>query len=119
MNGEILPLVMLPRYTSFVGATSFKTAPLESSAFANATLTLWRGKLVGTGTPTFTAFFETSNDTVTWSSLVPAGVDPGEDTALVVATPLKQAWFRLKIVLTGTNVGVGCWCAGHVELRVS
>lgn len=119
MNGEMLPVVMLPRYASFVGATEFSTVPLDVAEFEKAELTLWRSAMAGSGSPTFRAHFEVSQDTIAWSAQMPLGYDPGANAKVAVPVVLTKKWFRVRIVLTGTDPGVSCWCAGHLILRVS
>ncbi len=117
MVGELVPVVMVPRYTGMVGAQDFVTVPLEVSDYTGASLVVWRGPLIGTN-PTFTVYMETSLDNVNWITS-PAGSDPGANTAALIAAPFSgRRWFRVRITLGGTAPGVTCWCAGHMELRV-
>jgi len=48
MAGELVPLVLLPRYSSYVGASTFTTIGMEVTDYANAIVNVWRGKLIGT-----------------------------------------------------------------------
>jgi hypothetical protein len=122
MAGELVPFVMIPRFTSYFGANEFSTVALDVSAFAGGTLSLWRGKLMGTS-PTFKLYTENSHDGYTWFPYpviagVPQPWDPGADTAIDLGLDLSRRYFRVRIVLTGTDVGVTCWCTGLLEYRL-
>ena len=119
MSGQRVPLVMVPRYTSYVGPNEFTTVPLDVSEYAKAVLTLWRGELVGDDGSTISAVFETSQDAKEWS---PAHVAiesaPGSD---ILDFELEDRWLRFRIVLVtpGHEVGITCWAAGSLEMRIS
>jgi hypothetical protein len=112
MIGEAVPLVLVPRFSSFAGANTFTTAALRVSDYATANVALWRGPLK---TGTFSAQFEVSHDGQDW--------DP-EGTAITTADDstersmtLTKRWLRLKIVLTG-DAAITCWCTGLLEKRI-
>ncbi len=111
-------IVFLPRFTTLVGATSFLTAPLDVSRFGSIQLQLWRGPLRGT-TPTFQAYLEESLDADTWvlGPATPTGYDPAVDDPGLLRPKLfsygfRLRWFRIRIVLGGTNPIVTCWAEG-------
>lgn len=118
MIGELVPLVLIPRYTSFVGANEFTTTPFDAADFSTGSVRLWRGALLGTDSPTFLAFFETSNDKVVWTPQNPSGDDPGANSAMPITLALGRRWLRVRVVLTGTNPAVTCMCAGTLTRRV-
>ena len=47
MAGKQTPLVLIPRYTSFVGPTQFYMDPLPVSAYSAFSVTLWVGIYAG------------------------------------------------------------------------
>ncbi len=127
MKGEITPLVLIPRYSSFVGEQEFTTVPLDVSAYTNISVLIWRGPLVGTssatpGSPYFRLYFDHSNDCVEWHTMPPPpadGSDPGADQ-VVAATPSDMyRYVRCRVHIAGTGVAVSTWCSGFLEKRVS
>jgi len=120
MPGELVPLVLLPRYTTFAGVDDFVTLAMDVTDYSSAIVNLWRGKLLGTN-PTMTVLLEESSDQVTWFTCsggsTPALVE--DDEVQRVAT-LNKRWFRIKVTLGGTSSPVGtCWAVGFLERRLS
>lgn len=125
MTGERVPIVLVPRFTGLVGDQDFATVPIDVTPYTGGNITIWRGPLIGTSSPTFTLFFEVSSDAQTWikvplSSEGQAGYSPtaGDAGALTVGVPLLRKWFRARIELRGGDPAVSCWCAGNVDFRV-
>ena len=122
MAGQQTPLVLLPRYTTYAGASTFLTLAMDVTEYSSASVNVWRGKLLGTDTPTVAFSLEESSDQVNWTACAGSGVtdfDPGqEDEEQRVAT-LGKRWFRLKVVLGGTTPAVTCWAVGFLEQRES
>jgi len=123
MAGNLVPLVMVPRYSAYCGATDYTTIAMDVTAYENAILNVWRGPLIGTSSPTFAIAFEESTDQVSWSacsvSPTPATPPLADNTEVQFVATLKKRWFRVKITLTGTAVGVTCWVVGFLEERES
>lgn len=119
MAGELVPLVLIPRYTSYLGAFAFTTIGMEVTDYEKALVNVWRGPLAGTS-PTFAVTFEESTDGVTWSICTGATPgDPGLDTETQYQPSLNKRWFRVKITLGGTNPGATCWGLGFLQMRES
>jgi len=120
MAGNLTPLVMLPRYTTFAGANTFVTVGMDVTDFEKAILNCWRGALIGSGGPTFAISFEESTDQDTWTTCTNGTAsDPGAATEAQYSPTLAKRWFRVKVVLTGTNPAVTCWAVGFLEQRES
>jgi hypothetical protein len=120
-RGELVPLVLVPRFTSYLGSAEYASVPLDVSAFSGGTATLWRGRLVGTGA-TFALYTETSHDGYVWSGYPvgpggPVPYDPGDDASTEVGLAFAHRWFRVRLVLGGTDPGVTCWLTGLLEYR--
>lgn len=118
MAGELVPLVVIPRYSTLVGTTSFTTVGMEVSDYSKAIVNVWRGDLTGTS-PGFGITFQESTDQQTWSTCTgtTAGADPGLDTETQYQATLTKRWFRIKIDLSGTDPAVSCWAIGFLEMR--
>ena len=132
MAGKSVPLVMLPRYSTFAGLTAatpypgFKTVAMDVSDYQSAVLNVWRGRLVlGVGiTTTFALTAEESTDQETWSTCAGtncSSFDPGPDTEGQVTATLKKRWFRVRVALALTQGSafpqITCWAVGFLEQR--
>jgi hypothetical protein len=120
MAGELVPLVMLPRYTTLAGASTFTTIAMDVTDYQTAILNIWRGRLI-TDT-TFAVTCEESTDQETWSTCAGTNVsayDPGQETEGQASATIKKRWFRVKVVLatTGDPPHASCWAVGFLEQR--
>ena len=120
MAGELVPVEMVPRYSTYCGATDFLTIAMDVSRYSAGQLTAWRGPAVGT-TPTFGITCQESSDGVTWATCADstADTDPGANTEVALAPTFSRRFFRIKITLGGTSPVATCWISGFLEQRVS
>lgn len=118
MAGELVPLVLLPRYSSYVGQSTFTTIGMEVSEYSSAIVNVWRGKLTGTS-PTFGVTFQESIDQTNWTTCMgtSAGADPGQETEAQYTAQLSKRWFRISVALGGTSPAGSCWAIGFLEKR--
>lgn len=117
MAGELQPLVMLPRYSTFAGEDTYYTIAMDVTEFQAAILNVWRGKNNGTS-PTFTASCEESVDQVNWTACANGSTGSmGQSSEVQVTATITKRWFRLKIVMGGTNPVITCWAVGFLEQR--
>ncbi|MCE9635093.1 MAG: hypothetical protein K8T90_05240 [Planctomycetes bacterium] len=124
MAGELVPLVMLPRYTTFAGTTPFYTIAMDVTEYEKAILNVWRGQM-RTGC-TFSMYFEESTDSNSWTNCagVTPPVDPGPGAEAQYVPTLRKRWFRLRLELTAATTPddfatVSCWAVGFLERRES
>ena len=122
MAGELIPLVMLPRYTTYAssGSQDFTTIAMDVTQFESAILNVWRSGLSSTGSPTFKIYFEESTDQTSWSTCAGtggSGQDPGAATEAQYTATLAKRWFRVRVSLGGTDPVATCWCVGFLEER--
>ena len=120
MAGELTPLVLLPRDTTYAGQDDFYTIGIDVTRFSSAIVNIWRGKLLGT-TPTIGFTFQESADGYNWTNCagVGPGVDPGQDQELQYTATLAKQWFRVKVTLGGTSPIGTCWAVGFLEERLT
>jgi hypothetical protein len=119
MAGNLTPLVMLPRYTTFSGANTFTTVGMDVTDYSKAILNVWRGAMNGSS-PTYAISFEESTDQETWATCSGgSGGDPGANTEVQYTPTLAKRWFRVKVVLGGTQPVATCWAVGFLEQRES
>jgi hypothetical protein len=111
MAGQAVPVVVIPRYTSYVGANTFTTVPLDVSADVTAFLTFWRGPCPAG----FAAVFELSHDALVWSNALGTTIvlDNRSDKLEI---PLTRRWFRVRISLS--TWPITCWATGLLERRL-
>jgi len=122
MPGSLVPLVMLPRYTTYTGQVEFTTIGMDVTKYETAILSVWRGRLGGAGTVQITCEESTDSGGVagSWSPCSGTNTqnfDPGEEAEAQVTATLTKRWFRLRVALTGTNPQVTCWAVGFLEDR--
>ena len=114
-------IVLLARPTTFVGAATWCTMPLDVSGFGSIQFQLWRGPIRGTGT--FKVYFEESLDALAWAlgPATPVGYDPADsstggdptfDNPQLFAYAFRLRWFRLRVVTTGSAPIVTCFAEG-------
>lgn len=115
MKGPLVPLVMIPRFTSYVGAGTFDTAPLDVERYARFVLRVWRGTALGTS-PAVTIRFQASHDGITWFDLATVSGFNAEGT---VDEAIAWRWLRARVELTGTDPAFSCWAAGVLEERIA
>ena len=118
MAGELVPVIMLRKFSTFSGATSFATAAIETTSYTKALLSVWRGRLVG-GATTFVFKAEESTDQESWATCggTNTNVNPGQETEVQCSATLTKRWFRVKVTLTGANPSATCWAIGFFEKR--
>jgi hypothetical protein len=93
---------------------------MDVTDFEKAILNVWRGAMIGSASPTFAISFEESTDQDTWTTCTNGtGGDPGANTEAQYSPTLAKRWFRVKIIVGGTNPGVTCWAVGFLEQRES
>lgn len=122
MAGELTPLVMLPRYTTYAGERSFTTIPMDVTEYSKVYLNVWRGPIVNAGgTPKFRITLEESTDQATWATVsgTTAGEEIADDVEEQIIGDLRRRWFRVKVALEGTMPIATCWAVGFLEGRES
>ena len=121
MKGQAVPLVLIPRYTSYLGSGEFTTVPLDVTQYAQACVTFWRGGLWHASMgATFQAVFQVSHDADEWFTVNPPGTITTTNTYGTFEVALSRRWFRIKIDLAEDNrvVGITCWATGLLERRI-
>ena len=125
MAGELVPLVLIPRYTTYCGgnATEFVTIGMDVTQYQKAILQVWRGAIAGTS-PDFNLSCQESSDQVNWTACAGTNVtdyDPTADTEGQAEATITKRWFRVKLTLSATETDnvVTCWVVGFLEERLS
>ena len=128
MAGELVPLVLLPRYTTLAGVDYqwpypyLTTVAIGVTQYERAIVTIWRGPVVGTS-PVFKLLFQESMDRDFWDECNtlpaqdPSGEDPGADTQAQYVVELRARWLRVRILLGDSDNVVNCWATGFLEVR--
>ena len=128
MAGELVPLVMLPRYTVLAGEQDFTTIAMDVTEYQNAILNVWRGFVhpVAAGPVdggTFEIRFEESTDQVAWSECTVTATagppwDPTANNEAQFTAALRKRWFRIRVTLgSNDDAYVSTWAVGFLEQR--
>jgi len=118
MAGTYVPLVLLPRYTTISGATTFTTIAMDVTDYEKAVVDFWRS--AGSNLATLTINFEESMDQVTWTTCAGgAFTDPGANSQTQFVPQLTKRWFRITLAPTASNCVVTLWCIGFLMMRES
>lgn len=126
MAGDRVPLVMIPRFTTYAGRATptqcFSTIGMDVSDYLGATLNAWRGHVVGSESPGFRIWFEESTDQDAWTPCQGApggtvGDDPGENGESQFVLVLRKRWFRVRVQLGGRDNVCTCWAVGFLVTR--
>ena len=126
-RGAAVPLVLIPRFTSYLGEGTYTSAPLDVSEYSDGRVTLWRGPLVGDSADgaSFSWHVEDSHDAVTWQRSSPM---PPEDPVSTTDTSSQQhfgvvrRWMRVVVELEADSNGVAaitCWAVGLLDRRLA
>lgn len=130
MAGELVPLVMIPRYTTIAGDTNsnppyptpgFMTVGMDVSEYDGAIINVWRGPIILTaGTAGFKVNCEESTDQNVWTICdgTTANTAVSENVEKQFLPVLTKRWFRVRVVLEGTNPVVTCWAVGYLVQRL-
>ena len=135
MAGELVPLVLLPRYTTYAGKVGsgsgdfFTTIAMDVTQYQSAIVNFWRGNILGTApppsppTPAIIVKFKESTDQVTWTECTgsPDGttiVYPAPNVEIQYTLTLKKRWFRIEVQLYNADNVVSCWAVGFLEERL-
>ena len=114
MPDRQVPLVLVPRYTTFVGGGDFQTEGVRVQPYDAAVLTVWRGALLGSSAGIQVAFAE-SNDRDEWFTC--EGGDPfapEEGTEAVREINITRTYLRVEVSLTGTDPAATVYITGYL-----
>lgn len=116
MSGRNVAVVIVPRFTTYVGGGTYETIPIPVSAYDGLVVSVWRGALIGT-VPTLSLGFLESNDLENWSACAGTVVPPGAGSEAQSSVSFTKAWFRMNTVLASADSGVTMWAQGFFTLR--
>ena len=123
MSGTVQKVVLLPRFTTFVGAGDFLTAPVNVRQFAQGLISVWRGReSVVPGLDDFTVTLQESPDLEIWNDV--ASLVPDANEELSATADFDLEWVRLKINLSldgspAQEPSVTCWAVANLVPRES
>lgn len=119
MAGDVKKIILVSRYTTLVGDTSFTTAPVNIREFASAWIFAWRGAAIGS-LDTFEIRVQQSTDLRIWSDLG-SSLTPAADSEDSEEYDFTMDWLRLTIVITESapdgQPAVTCWVMGNFVPR--
>lgn len=122
MAGELVPLVMIPRYTTYAGnIADFTTVGMDVTEYDSGIINFWRGQIVAdSGTLTFKVNCEESTDQNVWTVCGGTSADTAvlENVEKQFVPTLSKRWFRVRVTVTGTNPVVSSWAVGYLVQRL-
>jgi hypothetical protein len=120
MAGEVVPLVLLARYTTYSTDAVYTTIAMDVTEYSTAIVNLWRSALVGAGGAVKFNLQE-STDQVNWTTCdgTTADFDPGAVTETQYTATLNKRWFRITVQCPNANNVMSCWAVGFLERRLS
>lgn len=113
---QVQRIVLLPRFTSFAGARTFRTAPLNVRLFASAVVSLWIGNGIGSS-PSYQMQLQESPDLKIWTTI--STFNPSPETELAQDVTFSREWARLVVTLAGVDPAFTCWSVGDFVTRVT
>lgn len=105
-------VVLIPRYSSYAGAGTFLTPPMNVRDFESANFIYTLSGALGVIGPTVTVEVEESPDLSLWYP-IGAALFSGD----VESRSFQFEWMRLKITLSGADPAFTCWCVGDFIRR--
>ena len=117
MSGRTVPLLLVPRFTTYVREGEFASMGIDIAPFASAVVHAWRGKLIGT-TPSVSFRFEESMERDSWSTCDGGSAfSPSEGVVETKTLAFRKRFLRVVVALAGTDVAVTAHVFGHLVPR--
>ena len=117
MSPDITKLVIIPRFSSFVGSRAFTTQPMPVRDYATANIYFWRTQAFGTS-PTVAIAVQQSADVQLWWDVVTSSGTPSDAEVIPpLAATFTMDWMRFKLTLGGANPAISCWAVGDFRAR--
>jgi hypothetical protein len=92
------------------------SAPLNVRAFAQANITAWRSKGIGTVGASLSVTLQRSVDLENWFDIGSA-MTPAASSEQVSDFTFEYEWIRVKVTVTGAVAGVTGWVVGDFVER--
>jgi hypothetical protein len=117
MAGLQDPVVLFPRYTSFIGGMTYTTAPIPCQDYSAINISFWHGTVVGTFS--FVVLFNESSDGENWTQCGGGPwAFPFAPSEASLSAVLTKSWLQFVIILGGGGgSGVTLWAEGFLERR--
>ena len=119
MAGRNVPIVLIPRFSTYAGQTTCWSQSIPVSAYASVKFDFWNATMNGAPAAGVQLDIEQSNDNQTWETCSggsPFVRGPGTGQTQLSAV-LNKAWMRFGVTPLGTQPAVTCWAQGFFELR--
>lgn len=111
MEAVVDKLILLPRFTTFAGATTFETPPMNVRGYGEALIDLQLAGAIGAPAAALVVEVQESPDLGIWRDI--GTLVSGTTTSVTFAFE----WIRLKITVSGADPAVTCWCVGNFIRR--
>lgn len=117
MSPDVTRIVLLPRFSTFVGAQTYTSQPVRARDFASANIAFWRTAAMG-ASPTVAIAVQQSADLQLWWELE-TDSDPDADAETTLSPSFTMDWMRFTLTLGGTAPALTCWAVGDFLVRKS
>lgn len=111
MEAVVDKLILLPRFTTFAGATTFETPPMNVRGYGQALIDLMLVGALGSPAAALAVEVQESPDLGIWRDI---GTLVSGSTTNVV---FSFEWVRLKVTVSGADPAVTCWSVGNFIRR--
>lgn len=119
MNPITVPIVFIPRYTTYAGGGDFVSLPVNVAEYCELRVNVWRGTIVGPG-GTFGFNLQASFDQKTWGDIFGSDEDPGANTeALYEFLTIRLPYLRSIVRVAGVSTVVTCYAFADFTVRRS
>ena len=122
-KGKLVPIVLIPRFTSFVSVGTYSSVAIDVSGYSGGTVVAWPGPVYNSGgaAPGLLVKIQDSEDGDHWFDIDNINLDSVTSGELDFA--LTRRWLRASTYLhnsgmTSDPIGVTCWCTGSLESRL-
>jgi hypothetical protein len=118
--GGLVPLVLIPKFTSYIGNQTLSSAPLDVSGYSGGSATATRGPIIGAH-PSVKVTLQESQDGLGWTDLVTfdLSVAASDDQDFTIS----RRWLRVQVDLRPTSgsdpLSATLWCLGTLTRRTS
>jgi hypothetical protein len=116
-DDDVDKVLLIPRFSAFVGTGPFHTAPMNTRDYGRAFITAWRGAGIGSPASTAAVVVQESADLAEWANLGEAVAPSTPNSEATGTFDLRLEWIRLHVVTAGSPAAITMWAVGNFLKR--